>query len=87
MAPQLQMHMHLDDEAATYFGEELRRRYESGRSIRDIATETTYSIGRVRSLLQRANTPLRQRGAPPSWPSESGALQEGRLESAELSAD
>lgn len=68
--PQLQMHMRLDDQVADHLGEELRRHYELGRSIRDIATETTYSIGRVRALLQRANTPLRSRGAPPHDPSE-----------------
>ena len=74
--PQLQMHMRLEDEVAEYLGEELRRRYEAGRSIRDIATETTYSIGRVRSLLQRANTPLRPRGAPPSVPSGHGVTSD-----------
>lgn len=72
VVPQLQMHMRLEDEVAEYLGEELRRRYESGRSIRDIATETTYSIGRVRSLLHRANTSLRSRGAQPSVPSGNG---------------
>jgi N6-adenosine-specific RNA methylase IME4 len=66
VVPQLQLHMRLDDQEAEYLGEELRRRYEAGRSIRDIALETTYSIGRVRSLLQRANTPMRSRGAQPS---------------------
>lgn len=64
--PQLQLHMRLNDQVATSLGGELRRRYEAGRSIRDIATETTYSIGRVRSLLQRADTPIRSRGARPS---------------------
>lgn len=68
--PQLQMHMRLDDQVAEYLGGELRQRYEAGRSIRDIANETTYSIGRVRSLLQRAHTPLRSRGAQPSVPAE-----------------
>jgi N6-adenosine-specific RNA methylase IME4 len=64
VVPQLQLHMRLDDQTADYLGEELRRHYEEGRSIRDIAHETTYSIGRVRALLQRANTPIRSRGAP-----------------------
>lgn len=70
--PQLQMHMRLDDQTADVLGEELRRRYESGRSIREIATETTYSIGRVRTLLQRANTPIRSRGALPQQQHEVG---------------
>jgi N6-adenosine-specific RNA methylase IME4 len=68
VVPELQLHMRLDDDTADYLGGELRRRYEAGRSIRDLAQETTYSIGRVRSLLQRANTPIRARGAPPSVP-------------------
>lgn len=63
--PQLQMHMRLDDQTAEYLGEALRRRYEAGRSIRDIALETNYSISRVRSLLHRAGTPIRSRGASP----------------------
>jgi DNA-directed RNA polymerase specialized sigma24 family protein len=78
--------MRLDNEVAEYLGEELRRRYESGRSIRDIATETTYSIGRVRSLLHRANTPIRPRGAQPSIPAKSDESQPEPVESAELVA-
>ncbi len=66
--PQLQTHMRLEEDVADYLGEELRRRYESGRSIRDIALETNYSINRVRSLLQRADTPIRSRGALPLAP-------------------
>lgn len=62
--PQLQLHMRIDEETAEYLGEELRRRYEHGRSIRDLSVETGYSIGRVRSLLERAETPFRSRGAP-----------------------
>ncbi len=69
--PQLQLHMRIDDELAEYLGEELRRRYESGHSIRDIATETGYSINRVRTLLERADTPIRSRGAPPASSTES----------------
>ncbi len=63
--PQLQMHMRLDDETAEYVGTELRRRYETGHSIRDLAMETGYSIGRVRSLLHRADATIRARGAQP----------------------
>ncbi len=66
--PQLQIHMRLDDDIATTIGLELRRRYESGHSIRDISMETSYSIGRVRSLLAKVDTPLRSRGAlPGGW--------------------
>ena len=63
--PQLPLHIRIDDEVAEYLGLELRKRYESGRSIRDISVETNYSIGRVRTLLQRVDTPLRGRGAQP----------------------
>ncbi|HET9661757.1 MAG TPA: MT-A70 family methyltransferase [Thermomicrobiales bacterium] len=61
-APDLQLHMRLEEETATYIGVELRRHYEAGRSIREIADETHYPISRVRSLLQIADTPLRPRG-------------------------
>jgi hypothetical protein len=69
--PQLSLHMRLDDETADYLGAELRQRYESGRSIRELAQETDYSIGRVRSLLYRSGAPLRSRGAQPSHAEES----------------
>jgi N6-adenosine-specific RNA methylase IME4 len=85
--PQLQLHMRLEDEVADYLGEELRRRYESGRSIRDIATETSYSIGRVRSLLQRVNTPIRSRGAPPYLAEAKEMVHRGPLTNADLGAE
>ncbi|CAN5592379.1 hypothetical protein BH23CHL5_BH23CHL5_10170 [soil metagenome] len=62
--PQLQLHMRVDEETADYLGHELRRRYENGRSIRDLSLETGYSIGRVRSLLHRSGAEIRRRGAP-----------------------
>lgn len=62
--PILTSHARLDDSTAEVVSYELRRRYESGRSIRDLAVESGYSISRVRTLLQRADTPLRDRGAP-----------------------
>jgi N6-adenosine-specific RNA methylase IME4 len=61
--PQLQMHMRLDDQTADQVAGELRRRYETGHSIRDLSLETGYSIGRVRSLLHRADTEIRGRGS------------------------
>ncbi|MDQ3523494.1 MAG: helix-turn-helix domain-containing protein [Chloroflexota bacterium] len=66
--PLLPPHARIKDATADYLGTELRREYESGKSIRDISVETSYSIGRVRSLLQRADTPIRSRGALPSTP-------------------
>lgn len=62
--PMLESHARIDDTTATAVADELRRRYESGRSIRDLALETDYSITRVRSLLARAGTLLRGRGSP-----------------------
>jgi N6-adenosine-specific RNA methylase IME4 len=85
--PQLQLHMRIDEEVAEYLGEELRRRYETGRSIRDIATETNYSIGRVRSLLQRADTPLRPRGQPSSYSEEDDLAERESIEQPRLVAD
>ena len=64
--PQLPLYARVEDSTADALGEELRRRYESGRSIRDLSLETNYSIGRVRGLLKRADAPLRSRGAAPS---------------------
>ncbi len=60
--PELQLHMRLEEETAAYIGAELRRHYESGRSIRELSEETNYPISRVRSLLQKADTPIRPRG-------------------------
>ena len=68
--PQLPLHFRIEEEMADYLGEELRRKYDGGRSIRDIALETNYSIWRVRALLDRADAPLRPRGAQPSLPDE-----------------
>ncbi len=41
---------------------ELLKRYERGQSIREICTETGYSIGRVRRLLVDAGVEFRGRG-------------------------
>ncbi|MFY9921854.1 MAG: helix-turn-helix domain-containing protein [Mycobacterium sp.] len=43
-------------------GKELRIRYESGESIRQVADETGYGITRVRGLLERAGTTFGGRG-------------------------
>ena len=42
-------------------GKEVRIRYESGESIRQIPDETGYGITRVRGLLERAGTTFRGR--------------------------
>jgi hypothetical protein len=49
-----------DDRAGV--GDELLDRYKNGKSIREICTETGYSIGRTRRLLQEAGVEFRQRG-------------------------
>ena len=43
---------------------ELRAQYLEGKSVRDLAMESGYSIQRVRTLLQMAQTPMRSRGRP-----------------------
>ncbi|MGY1821624.1 helix-turn-helix domain-containing protein [Geodermatophilus sp. SYSU D00079] len=40
----------------------LLKRYESGESIRDLATSSGYSIGLVRNLLLEAGATLRPKG-------------------------
>lgn len=63
--PVLSSHARVNEATAEMLSDEFRKLYESGRSIRDLAVESEYSIGRVRSLLQRSGTPIRSRGAPP----------------------
>lgn len=43
---------------------QLRKRYEGGASVRELADSAGYSIQRVRSLLTAAGTPMRPRGRP-----------------------
>lgn len=60
--PRLAPHQRLDNEAASELASLVRAFYDSGQSIRDIASTTGYSIQRVRSLLQHAGADLRPRG-------------------------
>lgn len=60
--PRVELHSRLTPEQAATVGKELRKRYESGASIRQISEETNYSIQRVRSLLVSSGTALRGRG-------------------------
>lgn len=62
--PQLPLFGRLSDAEQQQVAYTLKDAYESGRSIREISTETDYSIGRVRSLLERVDTRFRSRGAP-----------------------
>lgn len=60
--PRLTSHARLTESQAEVLGRELRQRYESGASIREIADDTEYSIQRIRTLLLNAGTALRHRG-------------------------
>lgn len=60
--PALMPSEHLSPERARALGQALRQQYQEGRSIRQLAANTGYSIQRVRSLLELAATPLRARG-------------------------
>jgi N6-adenosine-specific RNA methylase IME4 len=60
--PELRDHEHLSKGTVAALSAELKRRYESGQSVRQIAEESGYSIQRVRSLLQTAGTSMRPRG-------------------------
>ncbi|WP_159795414.1 MT-A70 family methyltransferase [Puerhibacterium puerhi] len=64
--PILEPHERLTTDTAKRIGMVLRERYEAGASIRQLASETDYSIARVRALLATANTELRGRGRTPS---------------------
>lgn len=60
--PPLLPNEHLDLERAEAIGLELRARYESGLSVRQLADETGYSIQRIRTLLSAAGVSMRPRG-------------------------
>lgn len=60
--PSLFPNEHISKERAESIGEKIRILYESGNSIRQLTDETGYSIQRIRSLLQAAETTMRSRG-------------------------
>jgi DNA-directed RNA polymerase specialized sigma24 family protein len=60
--PELRRGQRLPDDQRAKIGAELLKRYESGRSVRQICAETGYSIGRVRRLLEDAGVTFRSRG-------------------------
>lgn len=60
--PELRDHEHLSEDTAVALSVELKRLYEAGDSVRQIAEDSGYSIQRVRSLLQAAGTTMRPRG-------------------------
>lgn len=56
--------VHLPKDTQRSLGQVVRKRYEAGESIREIANSEGCSITRVRSLLAAAGTALRGRGRP-----------------------
>jgi len=62
--PPLQANETVPEAVALEIGHEVKLRYEAGESIRDLAEETGYSIQRVRSFLNLAETRMRPRGRP-----------------------
>lgn len=61
-APALAPHERLGPETKETVAASLRREYEGGTSIRDLAAQTGYTITRVRTLLLDAGTTFRERG-------------------------
>lgn len=55
-------HVHLPEQAQNAVGAVLRKKYEGGASIRQLADESNNSITRVRSMLLHAGTTIRSRG-------------------------
>ncbi|HEY1969122.1 MAG TPA: helix-turn-helix domain-containing protein [Pseudonocardia sp.] len=66
--PSLRRGQRLPENQRGKIGAELLKRYEQGRSVREICAETGYSIGRVRRLLQDAGVTFRARGGARSRP-------------------
>lgn len=60
--PTLVPNEHVGRDRAEAIGANLRALYEQGYSVRQLATDTGYSIQRIRSLLLAAKTELRPRG-------------------------
>lgn len=60
--PFVQPHERMSDWLANRIAGVLADEYNAGRSIRELAVDTGYSIARVRSLLERADVDKRQRG-------------------------
>ncbi|UAL29083.1 hypothetical protein K8W59_14950 [Nocardioides rotundus] len=62
LAPVLEPHERLNPGTKETVGASLRSEYERGSSIRDLAAQTGYSIGRIRTLLTDAGTTFRDPG-------------------------
>jgi N6-adenosine-specific RNA methylase IME4 len=60
--PMLRPNEQLQPSVGRALSAKLKRRYQTGQSVREIAELTGYSIQRVRSLLEAADTQMRSRG-------------------------
>lgn len=60
--PLLTPYARLDERQTEDLGQRLKDQYEEGRSIRELSEVYAYPIGRVRRLLQSADTEFRPRG-------------------------
>lgn len=60
--PALSRNQRLPDSERERVGTLLRKRYEAGRSVRELSAESGYSLGRVRRLLIEAGVTFRPRG-------------------------
>jgi N6-adenosine-specific RNA methylase IME4 len=60
--PRLEPNVRLDQQFAAELAHKLRRQYDAGKSIREIASDTGYSISRIRGLLDQAGVVMRPKG-------------------------
>lgn len=60
--PHLEAHSRLDTSTETELAQTLKEAYLSGKSVRELANSSGYSITRVRRLLHLSDTPMRPRG-------------------------
>ncbi|TAM34925.1 MAG: DNA methyltransferase [Rhodanobacter sp.] len=60
--PPLLPNERLSADRANAMGDNLRSQYQAGRSVRQLAEDTGYSIQRIRTLLRAAETSMRPRG-------------------------
>ena len=60
--PALDPYERLQPDTQSALAAALRKQYEDGKSIRDLAADTGYSIARVRSLLENSAVAIRPRG-------------------------
>jgi N6-adenosine-specific RNA methylase IME4 len=62
LIPRLEPNERIPEDVATAIGEEIRKEYENGTTISDLASKYDFSIQRTRSFLIKAGTEFRKRG-------------------------